>query len=281
MKNILLPTDFSQNAENAIEYALFFAEKTNANIKIFHSYKIDIPITDDVTTNQLRLWEEEEETEAVEKMHEVVKRLKEKTNTDPAISYEARRGNLPDHIQEKIAENNLDLLIMGTKGSGNIRNRFFGSNSADALKIASIPVLLIPEKAKFHNLKHIVYATEYQYADVQAIQNLIELGIKFDATITILHISKVKDQAEQELYQTRYKRMIEKYFDYDKLNYKVFKSSDISGSLSKFVKDQQGHLLSMSTKNRNVWQRLFDKSMTENMAYQTEVPLLAFKARQR
>lgn len=67
MKTILFPTDFSVNANNALLYALKVAEKMNAQLRFYHSFKI--PVFD--TSMPLSVVEgliEEEEKSAHDKM---------------------------------------------------------------------------------------------------------------------------------------------------------------------------------------------------------------------
>ncbi len=278
MKNILVPTDFSDNADNAIAYAFYFAEKTLATVHLFHAFQIDTPVTDDVTQHMLRKWVEDEKRKVRQSLQEVAERIRAKTGADPDVEFIAAHGEDEEEILKHAGADPINMVIMGTKGAGEITNRFFGSTTAEIVENSEVPVLCIPHKAQFRLPLNIVYATEYQYADIEVINRLARLAAMFNASIKLLHISRVENKAEQILYQDRYREMIERHFDYDKVTYEVIHGSGIPETLSNYAEAEKVHLLAMSTHRRTVWERLFDRSNTQYMAYHAKTPLLVFKS---
>ena len=175
MKTILVPTDFSPAAGNAAVYAIDFAKKINADVLLYHVYHVQISKS---TAEIIAKSPEELKKENEGYLIKEVERLRTKTGTE--IKYKAQMGLAVDEILEE--QNNANLIIMGMKGVSKLTEMIMGSITTAVMRKAEIPVLIIPENAKYQNPEKIVFATDYDpRTNIQTLDTLKELMKTFNS----------------------------------------------------------------------------------------------------
>jgi nucleotide-binding universal stress UspA family protein len=168
MKTIIAPVDFSDASKNALSFAAEIARRTKANLLIVNI-----------------LEKPEDEAEAKNKLADVESKLKSGFGSD--LSCEAlfvKGGSLPTAISTVIKEQDPDLLVMGTKGASGLKKILIGSNTVNVLAETKVPVLVIPEAARFEDFNRtgknrIVLAT-----DLESVNN--EEGLELLKEIAML-----------------------------------------------------------------------------------------------
>src|SRR5258708_13567140 len=126
-------------------------------------------------------------------------------------------------------------------------------------------------------LKRLSMQTDFQSSDYKSIHFLKELASHFDAKIIIVDIGEEHHSIIHETNQLeQFKHDLSKFTSTDKVSFELIVGEDIPERLNKLIDETGADIISMSTRKRNLYQRLFDRSMTKKMAYHTHVPLLAF-----
>lgn len=274
MKTILVPTDFSKSSNNALEYAIAIAKREKAKIILAHSFHVTY-IYPDVPVQY-----------AAEQMHATeisankqLKSMCAKVTASGKLSCEFinKQGLAVDLIVEIVEKKKVDLVVMGTKGASGIQEVLLGSNTASVIEKVKCPVIAVPEKASYTPIKHITYATNYETSDINSLKKLVEVAKLFDAKITLLHIyyDEFVPDAEAE-YMEKFKSKVKSKIHYNKMAFKFVYGKNLMKTLEDHVKQESPDLLSMSTHHRNLFDKLFGKSLTKKMAYHTKVPLIAF-----
>lgn len=277
MATILVPTDFSKNADNALKYAINLAKKKKAKIILLHSFQSTY-VTPEVPAEYVLEQLEAEEEASIKQL----KAIAEKVTKAGKIkcSYISKQGFAVDVIIDTVKNKKIDLVVMGTKGAGGLKETFIGSNTAVVIEKSPVPVIAVPEKASFENIKNILYATDYRITDVFALKNLAKIAKMFNAKIEVVHISdgEYVKQGEQELLNEFIKKTGSK-IKYKKVTYHLLYGGSVEKKLQEYVKKRSINLLAMSTHPRNFIDKLFGKSVTKKMVYHTNVPLMAFHYR--
>lgn len=277
MKTILIPTDFSGNAQNALEYSIELAKREKVKLILVHAYHITY-IAPDVPVQYLT----EELVFANEAAKKQIEKLTEKVESN-GIRCESviKQDNAVDLILEVAGKRKPDLIVMGTKGASGIKEVIIGSNTAKVIEKAKCPVIAVPEKSSFKSIKQIVYATNYLISDIDALKNLVDIAELFNAEITLLHVSDESLSHEtEEDHILKFRSRIKSRIGYDKLRFKLVYGKDFEHVLEEYIKHESPDLLAMSTHHRTVYDKLFGKSFTKKMAYHTNIPLLAFHYKQ-
>ena len=156
VRKILVPTDFSVSAQNAFKFAQKLAKIFGASIKVINVYRSDfgMPVPETMAFQML----EARKADAIEKMETFLKTA----DMDLKIENIVELGFPSDTIAaySKIKEEEIDLIIMGTKGEHNLAERILGSVSTAVIRDALCPVLAVPENCSELEIKVIAYATD-------------------------------------------------------------------------------------------------------------------------
>ncbi len=274
MKTILVPTDFSKNASHALNYAIELAKHENAKLILLHAFHIDYA-NSYVPVNLI----EKEMQEVEQKSDTQLKSLYTKVAHAGNIKceYISRQDLAVDAILTLIKEKNVDLVVMGTKGASGLAEVIFGSNTARVIEKAACPVIAVPEEASFKTIKKITYATDYHNSDIEAMARVLDLAKPFNAQINVLHITDeahLTDSEKQKM--QKFRDELQKNIEYNNLSFQILHGENIEQKLEEYLEDDTTDLLVMSTHHRNLFDKLFNTSITKKLAFHTKVPLMAF-----
>ena len=266
MKTILVPTDFSKAASNAAEYAVNLAKEMKATVLLFHVYYVPIPVSEVPVI--ISPDEFQADNEALLKKEAA--NLKEKTGVE--VRYLAKMGFAMDEILEE--EKNATLIVMGMKGANKLSEALIGSTTTATLRKATVPVLVIPEKAKYKKPKKIVFACDYDSrTDVHTLDALKELMKTFCSKIYVVNVKQKKESVSVEKAVAGVK-LEGKLCDLQHIYYFLEKEDLIEG-INEFVEDKQADMVAIIPHRYSLMERLFHKSISKKMAFHTRVPLLA------
>jgi len=272
MKTILVPTDFSENAENALTYACEFNKEIKAKIIIFHSYHIPLP-ADEFALQAISLTQTEEleisqlnETKAI-----IEKRY-------PSIQFEvvASFGMAAEAIENQIKKDAVDLIIMGTHGSGGIKEFLLGSFTAAVLENIQIPVLAIPENAVFGGLKTMVYALDFGHYNLSNLNKLVDFARLFQSEITLLHF--IKNESERTKGVSKIIELMNhtiQHNNYLKISTQVIQAEEVYGGIHAYMSEFKPDMMVLSMRHRSFFQKVFGRSLTKRLAYHSHIPVLA------
>ncbi len=277
MKNILCPTDFSPNSENALNYAVEIARKVKGNLVLLHAYSVQLIDPNMPAEIYLSAYQEEEKS-AKESLDELSKRISESNkdeNGNNIFNTEAivTQGLVVDEVLSLISDFKIDLVIMGTHGASGITELILGSNTASVIEKATIPVLAIPGNAVYKGINNIVYAYDDIKSGLPSFQRLLEFAKIYDSEITLLHIIETgKDTAD--INKKEFDR-IRQSSDYDKIRLELVKEENIIEGINDYVNSNNVDILAMAIRKRTLIDKIFSRSLTKKMAYHTKIPLLA------
>ncbi len=277
MKNILCPTDFSPNSENALNYAVEIARKVKGNLVLLHAYSVQLIDPNMPAEIYLSAYQEEEKS-AKESLDELSKRISESNkdeNGNNIFNTEAivTQGLVVDEVLSLINDFKIDLVIMGTHGASGITELILGSNTASVIEKATIPVLAIPGNAVYKGINNIVYAYDDIKSGLPSFQRLLEFAKIYDSEITLLHIIETgKDTAD--INKKEFDR-IRQSSDYDKIRLELVKEENIIEGINDYVNSNNVDILAMAIRKRTLIDKIFSRSLTKKMAYHTKIPLLA------
>jgi nucleotide-binding universal stress UspA family protein len=275
MKNIIVPTDFSQNAKNALAYALAIAKKTDAKVVLFHSYHLP-PNTSTTFKDISPILKKGAEQD----LTRLCKSVKDDTQNSTVVCETiARKGHLVNEIKTVAKEKNVDLIVMGTKGASGISEIFIGTNTASVIEGTTCPVMAIPECATFKGISRILYATDYNAVDVDSIHKLAEIAEAFGASILLLHVaSDTHTTVNEDNLLESFAQKVKQTVTYPHISYQLIESRDILNGLNSIIKNMNIDLVALTTRRRTMYEKFFNNSITKKMAYHTTIPLLAFHA---
>jgi len=273
MKTILVPTDFSKNAENALHYAVNIAKRMQAKIILLHAFHIE----NNNAPLPLNMVDKQIET-AKKKSDAYLDALCDSASRSSkcSIDYISSENFLIDEILKLTEERNIDLIVMGTQGaSGKFGKQIFGTNSSHVIEKAKCPVISVPERNLHSDINTIVYATEYLNSDITCLQNIADLAKLFDAEIQVIHISQFNDADSKKALES-FKSKVTKNVSYKNISFELLIGNNIEQRIETYVEEEVVDLLVMSAHHRSLMDKLFGKSITKVMAFYLNIPLMVF-----
>lgn len=277
MKNILFPTDFSQNAENALNYAIEIARKVRGNLILFHAYSVQLIDPNMPAEIYLSAYQEEEKS-AKESLEDLSRRISEmnKDNagnnlftTDAIVT----QGLVVDEVLSVVDDFKIDLVVMGTHGASGITELILGSNAASIIEKSPAPVLAIPQKAVYKDIINLVYAYDDIQSGLPSFQKLLEFANVYGSEITLLHIIESNRNTE-DLNKKEFEK-IKESSNYDKIRLELVKEENVLEGINDYINSHDVDVLAMAIRKRSLLDKIFNRSLTKKMAYHTRIPLLA------
>jgi nucleotide-binding universal stress UspA family protein len=271
MFKLLIPTDFSDSALKATEYGLGLAGALKSEVLLFHATGLPmLQSTEDVELLASRDLERMENEQLAR-----VKYQMKQLHPEVIVSVNSTTGFAVEEIKNACNENNIDLVVMGTKGAGGLKEVLVGSNTGSLIHSTDCPVLAVPEEAVFKGLNHIVFATNMLKDDIQSIRNIIRLFGSMQPKITLLHIEDGHQRDAEAAVTNWFRTEVLPTINYPSLEVEVIPETDIIKTLHTFLDDHKADLLVTATRKRNLIERIFDRSITHKLVYHTHIPLLA------
>lgn len=277
MKRIVVPTDFSENANNAMEYAVALAQACHAEIKILNTYIPAVTHFEIVTP----LIDDEVETSRKTAQSKLATIGQVMGGQFPHLNYNTAFvvGGLVDTLEEWARQGQVDLIVLGTKGATGLERVLFGSNATKIIESVPCAVMAIPKDCPFKAPQRIAYATDFNMAELQKIDQLITVARAFDAEIAMVHITTQEEAlVSEEMLKRYFAQKIARLTRYEKITYHLKYEENIQRGLASFIQQTNTDLIALLTHERTLFEKFYNPSLTKHMAYHTEIPLLAIKA---
>lgn len=266
MQNILVATDFSDNAKNAVSYAAQLAKKLNARLTLLHAYMLPTPVSE---VPNLLLNAEEIQRDNERTAKDVVDDIAGRYGI--SADYIVRLGFPSDEIDSIIEDQPIDLVVMGMRGKGALE-KMMGSTTTATIKKINKPTLVVPEQAAYSDIKQAVYATDFSYdVDFNVYSPLLQLLQAFEATLHIVHVQKKADAETADIAK------LDPAFKAVPHEFHIVTDSEVKHGIESYLQENRTDLLVMITHGHSFLERLFGKSHTKAMVYDTAVPLLVLQ----
>ncbi len=277
MKTILIPTDFSENANIAVEYACELAKSLSAEVLVVNvhipavtQYDVVSPIIEEETERAKNI--------AQENLKSICEEIK-KEYGDLFCNSKFIVGGIVEAIDALVKEKRADIVVMGTRGANGLGRILFGSNTTKVIEKVKCPVLAIPSNSPFRIPKRIIYATDFNKKEIDHIGELVTIARAFKAEILMTHITTDREALKsEEMLKVYFSKRVLEITDYEPINYFVKYEENISRALESFSNQIDADWISMLTHDRTLFEKLYNPSLTKSMAFHTEIPLLALKA---
>ena len=273
MKTILLPTDFSDNSWNAIEYALNFYKDSTCNFYLLHVNRLSTLVTEDYTKTQ-EIFVDTKIENAKKQLKILQQKIAQHFNNTKHKFYTLTDTNFfIESIRQNIEEKKVDVIVMGTKGANGISGFITGSNTGDVITKVKCTTLVVPENARFNKIEEIAFPTDFSISnELQLLQPVIDILEEKKASLRVLNISK-KVTALNE-YQQKSKELLEDYFYNYRHSFHFLTNKKVEDAVQCFVNSRNIDMITMVAKNLNYFQQILFHTKVAEISYHTDVPFL-------
>lgn len=259
---ILVPTDFSDNAHNAFNFAKNLAQVNNSSITLLFVYHnvYDFAAQSASITVQI----EEEARVAMEELNSGPKK-------GLHVDYKIVQGYVATTIASTAYREDYNLIVMGTQGASGITKTLIGSNTAHVIKESMIPVLAVPSYSSFGMVKQIIVSLEREASEQAFFERLFQITQQWQRPYRTLHI---KSQASPEETNHPLESFLQ---NLPEIEHDTVEAKSLMEGINNYFKETKECLFVMFYKKRPFFEHLLRKSHVEKMAYHTHIPLLVVK----
>lgn len=275
MKRILVPTDFSEQAENALKLAAQLARKHDCEIYLLHMLELPLDLVDPVMANRSN-----DLPEALFFMKLAHKRFAEILSR-PYLSGLSVHEKVQFHeafhgIMETSEEFNCDLIVMGSKGAHGFKEMFVGSNTEKVVRSSDTPVLVIKNDHPEYRVRNFVFATDFDPEAKSILPQVIRFANLFQAKLHLVYINTANKFRSTEDADLQMESFMEgSGFDNYTLN--VFNDRTVESGILNFAKKLDSNLVGIGTHGRSGIAHFFNGSLSEDLVNHANRPVITFK----
>lgn len=281
MKRILVPTDFSEFADKALQTAVAIAQKSGAELFLLNANEMAVAA---LPIAEYYYYDKEKEQSYLQMVNESLDKTLQRIASDMdlgdvKISTLVESGLLVDVVEEVCKREQIDLVVMGTQGATGTKEMLVGSNTEKVVRNAPCPVLSVPNKA-YSGFGTIVFPTTLRPDQATAFKKLAMMQQVFDGKIHLLYLNNPAHLPNDEAIVNRKDEMVS---DAGLKNVEIFMGEqnvfDEENAILQFAKNQNADMIVMATHQRKGLSHLFLGSITEDTVNHSDIPVLAIPIR--
>lgn len=271
MKNILVPTDFSPQAEYALKIAAQLAKKYDANIHLLHMLELPLHLSS-IDSGQL--------PEAVFFMklaHQKFEKFMDKPYLKDIDVHEVVEPyKTHDGITHAIEKNKIDFIVMGSSGASGMKEMFIGSNTEKVVRTSTVPVLVIKDELKTFTLDNLVYACSFESDAYDSYSRAVDFANSFDAKMHLLFVNTPNLFTTTNDSQDRMNAFINKTKPKD-YSLNIYNDDTVEHGILNFSRTIDADAIGISTHGRKGLNHFFNGSIGEDVANHAIRPVITFK----
>lgn len=273
-KKILIPTDFSKNAWNAITYVADLFKDQECTFYLLNAHGSTAYSTSEIMVSEPgTLSYDSAKAKSEEGLSKVMGMLDFREKNHKHSYTTVSQFNDPlSAIRSLVEKRDIELVVMGTKGASDYENRLFGSNTVMVMEELRIcPILGIPLDARVVHLKEIVFPTGFKtHYKRRELIHLVKLAQIQAATICILHVS---EQQELDKEQKENKKLLEECLEGASFTYHQLGGTNVANSVQRFVESRNSDMVAFINRKHSFFNNIFSKPMLKQLGMFSKVPL--------
>lgn len=277
MRKILIPTDFSDNAWNAIKYALEYFKYERCDFYFLHSYADEVYNKDTMKSRKLLLEQKEKvANKSKEQLEQTIKRVKE-ICPNPKYTFQnfSMFKSLVEATYHYVSIENIDIVVMGTKGQTGSKSVSFGSNTVQVFKYVQCPVLAIPENYTYTQPKRILFPTDFMVPyKRRELKLLCDLAGSYRSLVYFLYISKID---KLSLRQEDNWLFLRENLSKPKHILRITPGKDKAKIINEFIEDNKIQMLVMVNTQQSFLESILFKSTVDKMGLQIKIPFMVMQ----
>jgi len=276
-KKILLPTDFSNNSWYAIRYAIKLFENQDCDFFVLNTYMADARgVKSNMVLDPDRSFNKMAENRSTSGLGDILNHLS-KIEQDPNHRFHvmSRPKVLANAVKETVENLQIDMVVMGAKGTTNSSDDKYGKNTRAVIgNVRKCPIFIVPQNASFARPKEIVFKTNFNTDfKISEINSLVEIAMSGNASIDIVsltHSGSLTPRQEQN------KSLLKQYFADIDHSFKELPSASLVDALHRSVGNKPGRLISYIDKKPSFWEQIgFSKATLRKLGYFENAPVMA------
>lgn len=275
MTTILLPTDFSETAENATNYAISAFGIEQVKYILLNAYQVPhagasmlVSVTD--------ILRQESEKDLEKEADRLQKRFGPTLN----LKSKSLHGDVLSTVESILESQEISYIALGTNGASGLKEVLVGSNAATVIRNSNIPVLLVPSNANFAPWEKVVFATDFhEIESAEVLEPLLSMCTQNNSKVELLNVRKKDEEADAE--KSLQELALHYALENIEHNFKYVDHNDVVKGLEEYLQEERPNLVAMVPRHTRFLDRIFHRSVTNRLAMHTDIPLLSLPERTR
>lgn len=278
-KTIVVPTDFSENADSALGFALGLASKHGFGIHLVHAF---LPQTSSQANQHFnQKVSDHAEIEAEHKLTQLFEKIK-KDFPDLSLTMDCVNGLVADVLQQLAGKASHQLIVMGTKGATGLKQVFLGSNTYNTIQKSPIPVWAIPPHITTYDVKKAGLLSNFKKSDLHLLEIFMPI-VAHTPTITLLHVQENKNAQDKKAIDA-WTADLKSKTGIEAIDWKTETTisrldiqDDIPASIADLAHKNNIDTLLITYTPKTFFNRLFSRNLAKSMAHRIDVPVFFYK----
>jgi len=272
MKNILVPTNFSENCNKAAQLSIEMAKLYNSEIHFLHLMKTPV---DWVKLDKLKEKKYPETLKQIGIAKAALRALEKSAENQGLkcrtfLQYDSGQTDILEHS----GHFNHDFIITGSSGTKGVIREITGSNVEEIVRKANVPVIVIKDEEVTFPFKNIAFVSDYKEDVIDAFKKIISIASKCNARIHLLHVNTETDFNNVELGLNPIEALLQKFPELKNYSMAVYNEPSVETGINTFVKQQPIDLIAMVTHGKTGFLSLFSKSIAEGVTNHSTLPVM-------
>ncbi len=275
MNRILVPYDFTEVADHAVDFAGQIAKKSSANdvlllnvvdhpsesaLKYMGATEMD-PMEHVYFTKLVQLVKDKLETKISELSHEGV-----------TFKYKIQLGNPYNTLASEVSEEDVDLVVMGTSGSEGLDELFVGSNAERVVRTANCPVVTLKGPAKADDIHDIVFASNFHELKSDFIEKIKDLQSMFGGQLRIVKINTPANFTTNRHDLNQMNDFVKK-FDIKNCTVDIYNYTNEEDGIVYYAEDINADMIALGTNQRTGFNHFLTGSIAEDVVNHSKRPV--------
>jgi nucleotide-binding universal stress UspA family protein len=277
IRKILIPYDFSETAALALEHGVFMAKLNRAEITLLHIIET-VTFTSAIAHafSSKSDFENKVEESAIEKLQEIASDIHHKSGIK--VHVKAEVGRIYKKIVEVSAEDEIDLILMGTHGVSGFQEFFMGSNAFRVVSDSPCPVITVQTHAKKIGFKDIVLPLDDSFPSRQKVPFCAELADKYSAVVHIAGLMTSKDEDFERKFKIKVEQ-VEEYLDKHGIQHttRLMHTDNLAEASMSYAKQIDADLVVIMTEQEPNITGLFLGTYAQQVVNHSKIPVMSVR----
>jgi nucleotide-binding universal stress UspA family protein len=276
IKKILIPFDFSETAELALEHAVFMAKLHKADILLLHvveSFSFASAISSAFGKSQSE-FESKMESSAKDRLQSLTEKLHH--DSGMAVSYKIESGKIYKKIMSIAEEDKADIIVMGTHGVSGFQEFLVGSNTYRVVMSAPCPVISVQTHAKKIGFKNIILPIDNSHSSRQKVKHAVEIAKHYNSVVHIAGMMTMTDVDLQRRFEVKI-HQVRDYFEEHEVPHtvKVFKTDNTAATTEEFAAQVNADLIMIMTDQEG--SGIFMGNFAQQIINHSKIPVMSVR----
>ncbi|MEM7380835.1 MAG: universal stress protein [Bacteroidota bacterium] len=277
---MLVATDCSKYTTAVLQYAYSLSKALKSALSVLHVFELP-PIQHEVIKDREQLLKSFRREQLTVLRHYCDEHLgPHEDQGDFQMDLDAvDHYSVSEAILAKAESVEADLIVVGMKEKHTLRGFFSGNIANQLLSKSQAPLMIVPPDHVFSNLKHLVYASDFEMEDIFVLKKLVGIAEAFEADITVVHVP-VGDEYSGKDQMQWFEELLRQEVNYPKINFQLPVATSVPLGLKSFLNNSQADILVMLERSeKGLFKKLFEGDTVKKMESQIGIPLLSFNCR--